>query len=148
MNKNFLKYVGVGVLLIIAFVLFMNQSRSSYPYRAEIRSLQSENAMTVELFVKAYRQYEVDGSYDLEAMEKQRSQLAWYIDRYKSLEQLPEDAMEDYGRLLGALDEQAYYFELIHETAMTGQGIPGEYALGLKKAIETLALYEGRMGRY
>ena len=148
MNNKMIRYVGIGVLLIIAFVLFMSRSKSDYPYRAEIRSLQSENALTVSLFVEAYRGYEDEASYDLDTMEKQRQMLDWYIERYESLENLPEDANEDFIVLMETLEEQRYYFEVIHRTALADQPIPGEYALGLKKTIEKLALYEGRMARY
>lgn len=148
MNKHFIRYVGIGVLVIVAFVLFMSRTNTTYPYRAEIRSLQSENALSIELFVKAYRQYDTEGSYDLGTMEKQMAQLDWYIDRYESLEQLPDAALEDHGLLLAAIEEQHYYFQVIYETAIEGQPIPGEYALGLKKTIEALTLYENRMTRF
>jgi len=148
MNRNFLKYVGIGVLVIFAFVLFTNRTNTSYPYRAELRSLKSEHAMTVELFVAAYRQFDTEGSYDLAMMENQLGQLEGHIERYNGLDELPLESKEDYAALLEGIQEEQAYFQLIYETALRAEPIPGEYTLGLKKTVEALSLYQGRMGRY
>ncbi len=148
MNKRILRYVGIAAFIALALVLFTNRGGSGHPYRAEVRSLQEETKLSTELFVKGYRTYELEGAYDLAVLKSQIDLFESLVQRYKSLEGLPEKSQEDYAALLDSLEEQQFYFGVIYQVAEKNEPVPGEYALGLKEAVQRRVLYEGLMNRY
>lgn len=148
MNKTLLRYVGIGAFMLLAFVLFMNKDSDTYPYRTEIRSLTQETQLSTEIFVGLYRAFETEGSYDLPGMLDQIERFDGYVDRYATLEGLPDEAMEDYDWIMTTLAQQQAAYDNIYQTAKAGEPIPGEYALALKEAVERRILYQGRLGRY
>ena len=148
MNKKLLRYGLIAVFVAIAFVLFSNRDSSEYPFRSEMRTLPKESALVTEYFTSAYRVFETEKAYVLEDLEFQITIYDGLVERYETLEKVPDHALEDYQAMLEAVNEQKEVFEAIYEVAKKGQAIPAELALELKKVVERRVLYEGRMGRY
>jgi len=148
MNKKLLRTIGIAAMVALAFVLFSNRNSSEYPYRTEMRTLPSETALVTQYFASAYRVFVSDGAYVLEDIEHQMEIFDGLIQRYETLEKIPEHARDDYEEMMAAIYEQQQIFSDIYEVAKKGAPIPGELALGLKKVVERRVMYEGRMARY
>lgn len=148
MNKKLLRYGVIALFVALAFVLFSHRDNSDYPFRAEMRTLPSETALVTDYFTTAYRAFESESAYILVDFERQIDIFEGLIERYETLEKVPDHAQEDYQAMLTAVNEQKQIFNDIYKVAKKGEPIPGELALALKKAVERRVLYEGRMTRY
>jgi len=148
MDKRVYRYLGITALVVLAFFLFTNITTEDYPYRAEMKTLPKEAAYCTSLFAEVYRDFESKGVYDIEALEKQIAIFDSLVDRYRTLEKLPEEALEDHEKLMTTLVIQQLTMRDIYLTALTGVQIPGEQALALREVVEARVLYEGRVGRY
>lgn len=148
MKNSLVRYGVIAIALVIAFILFTNQQKGTYSYRAELKSLSAEMGLMDEGFTIAMGNQPDGLVLDKASLKSYSDTCLRLIESYETLEGLPESASEDYQAFMEALKVQNDIQLQIVALSVEEEPILQEHRLALREAVEDRIFYDGRLKRY